>query len=529
MNKTRVDSIFINAKVYTADKDFRITECFAVDKGKFVATGSYEEVVEKFSGDTVIDIGGKFVYPGFIDAHCHFTGYSKNLDIIMLNNTNSFDEVIPAIVNSANSKGDGWILGRGWDQNKWDNKAFPDKTHLDSLFPNRPVALTRTDGHAALVNSYVLKLAGITVSTKVDGGEIVIKNGEPSGILVDNAMNLYTHLIPEPTGEELLRLLNKAESDCFREGLTSVTDAGLNLKTIMELKGFYSEGKMNIRINSMLESEPEEIEFVKHGMKITTDYLNVSSIKIYADGALGSRGACLLEPYSDRAGHYGFLCIKPDSLREICRIAYNNNYQVCVHAIGDSANRFVLNIFSEFLKEKNNRRWRIEHCQVVSPGDFNLFGKYSVIPSVQPYHAVSDMQWAGERLGPAIVKNAYAYKQLLEQNGWLAYGSDFPVEDISPLAGFYAAVARKDKNGLPAGGFQTENAISREQSLKAMTIWAAMAGFEENVKGSIEAGKFADFVILDRDIITENENLLPETVVIGTYINGKKVYETSTY
>lgn len=522
--KIQTDVIYYNAKVFTVDSLFSIAECFAVDKGKFVSVGTTSEINSKYSADTSIDLNGKFVFPGFIDAHCHFVGYAKNLSICDLTGTHSFEEVLLKITTFNKNNPSEWILGRGWDQNDWENKTFPTKDKLDELFPDIPVAITRIDGHAALVNSVVLSRAGINSKTKIEGGEIVLTNDEPTGILIDNAMTLYENLIPVPSKNELSKLLIKAQESCFAVGLTSVSDAGLDLETIYLLDSLQNSGKLNIRIFAMLTPDHKNLDFIRSEKKIKTDHLHVNSVKLYADGALGSRGACLLKPYSDQPGHFGLITLSPDSMKNICKLAYNNNYQVCVHAIGDSANRVVLNVFSSVLKEKNDRRWRIEHCQVINENDFAMFGKYSVVPSVQPTHATSDMYWVENRLGKDRVKNAYAYKKLLNQNGWIACGSDFPIEDINPLLGFYAAVSRKDKNQYPDNGFQKENALTRESALKGMTIWAAKAAFEENEKGSIEPGKFADFVVLDHNIMEINLDKIPETKVLKTISAGKIVF-----
>ncbi len=523
-NKVHIDAIYFNAKAYTVDSNFSIAECFAIDKGKFVAVGSAEEINLKYTTDSSVDLNGKFVFPGFIDAHCHFVGYATNLDIADLTGTKSFEEALARIKEFGRNHTQEWLTGRGWDQNDWEDKTFPTKEKLDELFPGRPVVMTRIDGHAALVNSEVLKRAGITSKTKVEGGEIVLKNGDLTGILTDNAMNLYLGLIPVSPDEKLAEMLTTAQRNCFAVGLTSVTDAGLDIRTIDLIDSLQKTGTLKMRINAMLTPDEKSLDFIKTGQKIKTDLLNVNSLKLYADGALGSRGACLLEPYSDQPGHSGLITISPDSMKEICNLAYNNHFQVCVHAIGDSANRMVLQVFSSVLKGSNNRRWRIEHCQVVDQNDFSLFEKYSVIPSVQPTHATSDMYWAENRLGKKRIKNAYAYKQLMEQNGWIACGSDFPIESINPLFGFYAAVSRKDKSGFPDKGFQFNNALTREQALKGMTIWAARAAFEENEKGSIEPGKFADFVVLNKNIMEIEPSEILNTSILKTLIAGKEVY-----
>lgn len=275
----------------------------------------------------------------------------------------------------------------------------------------------------------------------------------------------------------------------------------------------------------MLSDEKTNYDYAAKNGMIKTDRLNVRSFKVYGDGALGSRGACLLQPYNDKPGHYGFLLSSPAHFDSVAKWISDNRWQMCTHAIGDSGNRTILNTYARYLEGKNDLRWRIEHAQVVNQNDFNLFGNYSIIPSIQPTHATSDMYWAGDRLGAERVKGAYAYKQLLQQNGWLPLGTDFPVEDISTFKTFYAAVVRKDAKGWPAGGYQVENALSREEALRGMTIWAAKSNFEENEKGSLEKGKFADFVILDADIMKEAPEKLLSAKVLKTFLNGEKVYE----
>jgi predicted amidohydrolase YtcJ len=332
-------------------------------------------------------------------------------------------------------------------------------------------------------------------------------------------MELVDKLVPEPDKQTQIKALEQGQQNCFEVGLTTVCDAGLPKKDILLIDSLQKAGDLKIRIYAMLTPTDENINyFVKKGI-YKTDLLNVRSIKLYADGALGSRGACLLKPYSDDPGNYGMILEPVEFYKKMCKIAYDNNYQVNTHAIGDSANRMMLNIYSEFLKGPNDRRWRIEHAQVVNPNDINKFGKYNIIPSIQATHATSDMYWADERLGDRI-KDAYTYKQLLEQNGWIPNGTDFPIEHIDPRLTFYASVARKDLEGYPENGFQIENALTREETLKSITIWAAKAAFEENEKGSIEPGKFADFVVLDSDIMKVKEREIPEVKILSTYLNG---------
>ena len=521
--KTKVDLIITNAKIYTVDENFSYAESFAIKDGKFIAIGSTKQILSKYTSAYLKDLSGQYIYPGFIDAHAHFYGYCMTLLQADLRGTRSFEEILKAIKIHDKKYNSEWVLGRSWDQNDWEFKEFPTKEKLDELFPNKPVYLKRVDGHAAIVNSKALKLAGITAETKVNGGKIYVKNGEPTGVLIDNAMSLVSTLIPDPDKETAIKALKQGEKNCFNVGLTSVCDAGLYKKEVLLLDSLQKEGEMHIRIYAMLEPNKDNINyFVKNGV-YKTDNLNVRSIKLYADGALGSRGASLIEPYSDDPGNNGLIIEQFNFYHEMCKLAFENNYQINTHAIGDNANRLMLDIYSEYLKGPNDKRWRIEHAQVIHPDDVEKFGDFNIIPAIQSTHCTSDMYWADERLGDRI-KNAYIYKVLLDQNGWIPNGTDFPVEKIDPLLTFFASVARKDLHGYPKEGFQKENALSRLETLKSMTIWAAKAAFEENEKGSIEVGKFADFIVLDEDIMEIPEDEIPYVQILETYVNGKKVH-----
>jgi predicted amidohydrolase YtcJ len=368
-------------------------------------------------------------------------------------------------------------------------------------------------------------MAGIKAGDQINGGEIQVRKGRLTGILVDNAVDLVSRNIPAQTEEQVKRSLLEAQQNCFAAGLTTVDDCGLRFQSVELAKQMQSSGELKMRMYIMLSDEKVNYDWARKNGKLKTDRLNVRSFKIYADGALGSRGACLLQPYNDQPDHYGFLLSSQQHFDSVAQVINDLGYQMCTHAIGDSGNRTILNIYSKYLKNKNDLRWRIEHAQVVNQNDFNLFGRYSVIPSVQPTHATSDMYWAGDRLGAQRVKGAYAYKQLLAENKWIALGTDFPVEDISPFKTFHSAVFRTDSKEYPNSGYQIENALSREEALRGMTIWAAKANFEENEKGSLEKGKLADFIILDKDIMTINAEEILYTSVLATYINGEKVYQ----
>jgi predicted amidohydrolase YtcJ len=524
--KIKVDLIVHNAKVYAVNESFDVEQAFAVKDGKFVAIGTDQEILSMYQSEVQAEADGKPVYPGFIDAHCHFYGYAMNLvQSVDLTETVSFNKVVERVREHHQKYPSEWIQGRGWDQNDWEVKEFPSKELLDLVFPENPVYLTRIDGHAAIVNSATLKLAGITAETRIEGGEIIVKDGEPTGILIDNVMDMVSKIIPETDEDFQRNALKAAERNCFAVGLTSVQDAGLGRINVDLIDRMHQEGSLKIRIYAMLNPTRRNMEtYISKGIYLT-ERLTVRSIKLYADGALGSRGAKMTEPYSDDPSNTGMFMYSPQYYDSICALALEKGYQVNTHAIGDEGNRFVLNLYVRYLKDSNDRRWRIEHAQVVHPEDFHLFGEYSIIPSVQPTHATSDMYWAEERIGAERIKGAYAYQNLLRQNGWLPLGTDFPVESINPLFTFYAAVTRKDLEGKPENGFQIENALSREEALRGMTIWAAKAAFEEHIKGSIEPGKFADFVILDKDIMVIDLNetkVLPQ--VMSVYLGGEKVF-----
>ena len=424
--KINVDLIVTNAKIYTVDSELSLAESFAIKGGKFIDVGNSKDILSKYKTKNVIDLNGKYIYPGFIDAHAHFFGYCMTLLQADLRGTKSFDEILKVIQKHDEKFNTDWVLGSSWDQNDWEVKEFPTKEKLDELFPDKPVYLKRVDGHAAIANSKALELAGITADTKVNGGKIYIKNNEPTGVLIDNAMSLVSKLIPEPENKTAIKALKQGEKNCFQVGLTTVADAGLYKKQVLLLDSLHKSGNMKLRIYAMLEPTEKNIShFVKNGI-YKTDYLNVRSIKLYADGALGSRGASLIESYSDDPGNTGLIIEPMDFYHEMCQLAFENNYQINTHAIGDNANRLMLDIYSEYLKGPNDRRWRIEHSQVVHPDDVGKFGEFNIIPSIQATHCTSDMYWADERLGDRI-ENAYIYKVLLNQNGWIPNVSDIPV------------------------------------------------------------------------------------------------------
>ncbi len=541
-NKKNVDLIIYNAKIYTVDSAFTIAEAMAIDKGKIIFTGSNANTRDAFQSDSTLNLNGSPIYPGFIDPHCHFYAYGYGLLQCDLVNTKSWTDIIDQLKIYASKNPNGWIFGRGWDQNDWDGeKEFPNNTLLNEMFPDRPVILTRIDGHAAIVNDYLLRLANINSNTNVDGGKIILKNNKPTGVLIDNAIDLIpSYLSLEKSNKEnlvlnentkknldqfILNAFTGAQKNCFEVGLTSVCDAGLSIGIIKKIDSLQKLKILKMRINAMASNTNENFNYFMKNGKIETERLKVCAFKIYGDGALGSRGACLLEPYSDKHDQTGFLLFNVDTFKNQLLKIYTNGFQACTHAIGDSANRLVLKAYSEVLKSTNDKRWRIEHAQIVNPSDLSMFKNFNIIPSIQTTHATSDMYWAEERIGKNRIKHAYAYKDLMQSAGIIANGSDFPVENINPLFGFYAAIARKDQKNYPSQGYFKEQAISRIDALKAMTIWAAYACFEENKKGSLEKNKFADFVILEDDILETKEKNIYKIKVKETYLNGELVYK----
>jgi len=521
-SKENVDLIVINSNTHTVDGNFSNTEAFAVNKSKFVAIGTSEEIQKKYTSNQVLDAEGKTITPGLIDAHCHFYGLGKSQQVLDLVGTKSYDEILEKVKKFQVEHPKEFILGGGWDQNDWELKEFPTKQKLDELFPDIPVALRRVDGHALLVNQKALDMAGIDENTKATGGEIVKKNGKITGILIDRPMGMIGAIMPASNRTTQIQALKDAEKICLSYGLTTVNDAGLNKSTIELIDSLQQAGELSIRVYAMISNNAENLDYYLQKGIVKTDRLNVRSVKVYGDGALGSRGAALREPYSDQDGHFGAMITPVNEIEALAERIAASDYQMNTHAIGDSANIVVLRAYNKALKGKKDRRWKVEHAQVISEMDFDYF-KDGIIPSVQPTHATSDMYWAEDRLGVDRIKGAYAFKTLLDKAGTVALGTDFPVEKVSPFLTFHAAVARKDLDNYPEGGFQMEEALSREETLRGMTIWAAYSNFEEHEKGSIEVGKFADFTVLSDDLMQVPEEEIPNIKAEQTYIGGKKV------
>ncbi|MFB1023391.1 MAG: amidohydrolase [Vicingaceae bacterium] len=518
------DILIHNAKIYSVNNNFDVFEAMAIKDGKIIDLGPNNELKNRYESKEIIDAQLRTIYPGFIDAHCHFLWYGNTFNEVDLVGSKSWEEVLQRIEAFSKTNSNEWIIGRGWDQNDWAKKEFPTNEELNNRFPDKPIFLTRIDFHAAIVSNRALQLAGINENTTISGGVVEVKNATLTGLLVDKAIPMVSDILPKMNPKQMGLALMKAQEMCFAKGLTSVADAYMENEVVHLIDSMQQSGELKMNIYGMLvPSEENRKEFLAVGPYVTNK-LNIHAFKYFADGALGSRGAKLIDPYHDELSNSGLSTLDSVAFLTDLELMYDKGFQVNTHCIGDGANREVLNAYGKILKGTNDRRWRIEHAQIMNPNDFELFRKYTIIPSVQPTHATSDMLWAEERIGVERMQHAYAYKQLLNANGILALGTDFPIEDIDPLKTFYAASIRKNAEGNPKEGFQIDNALSREETLRGMTIWAAMANFEDTIRGSIEKGKNADFIILNQDLLVIEEFKLLKTKVISTYVDGKKVF-----
>lgn len=521
--KANADLLVVAKQVQTMDSAMHSYEAMVIKEGKVLALGTQEELAKKYNCANTLHNPNNYVYAGLIDAHCHFYGLGKFLQMVDLTKTQSMEDVIATCIAFDKQKQTSTLLGRGWDQNKWLSKSFPNNEALSKAFPNKAVILKRVDGHAALVNDYALKLAGLTIQSKVDGGALMVENGKLSGVLIDNAVDLVEKLLPAPSTQDKISALLEAQKQCLQYGLTSLTDAGLDTDIIWLIDSLQQSGSLKIKVNAMVSLTDENLAYWLARGPYKTALLQVNSFKMYGDGALGSRGACLLHPYADMPKHSGFLLTPISQMQKYIQQIAASPFQLNTHAIGDSTNRLLLKMYGAALKNNADRRWRIEHAQVVNESDFSLFKQYGVVASVQPTHATSDMYWADERLGSDRIKGAYAYANLLKEVGWMPLGTDFPVEDVSPFYTFFAAVARTDKEGLPKNGFQFHNGLTREQALKGMTYWAAKGAFQEKEMGSLLPGMAADFVVLDIDFLNSDLQKIRQSKAVSVFIDGKEV------
>ncbi len=517
-----VDLIIVNSEIYTANENNQIAKSIAVKDGKIIEVSS-ENLVSKYEANEILDANGKTILPGFIDSHCHFYNLGLDQQVVDLRGTTSFEEIIERLIASDLNNQSDVILGRGWDQNDWDNKQFPVNTELNKVFKNKLVVLERIDGHAYIVNDNALELAGIDRNTLVRGGLVLLKDNKPTGVLIDAPMSMVDKVLPEKSIREKVNALKQAQEISFSYGLTTVSDAGLSTEIINVIDSLHKSEELKIKIYAMVSVSKKNIQRLKETGIIKTPKLNVRSFKVYGDGALGSRGAALKKPYCDDPHNYGFLRTDIKDLKYYANEIAGMGFQMNTHAIGDSTVSVLLKEYQKVLNDIEDPRWRIEHSQVVDLNEFELYND-KILPSVQPTHATSDMYWAYDRLGKRI-DGAYAFKDLLSQSKRIALGTDFPVEKVNPFHTFYSSIERKDLNGYPENGFQIENALTREETLKGMTIWGAYFNFEEDEKGTIEKGKSADFIIIDQNIMKIEADKIPYTKVLKTFVDGELVFQ----
>jgi len=524
-----------NARIYTFDADNTVLEAGALalsKDGRILAVGPVQAMLETYSNARNYDLQGRTVIPGLIDAHAHFLGFASSLTRADLVDTQTVDEVIERLKAFETTLGeDDWLLGRGWDQNDWPGQQFPDKSDLDAAFPDRVVWLERIDGHAGWANSAALAAIDRNLSGdwQPQGGKIHRDDmGEATGIFIDTATALLDQLVPPLSPEGLQAAVDQATQILLSLGLTGVHDAGLSWEYIQLLRERADQGRLGVRVYAMADGVGEALkQLCANGyLQHPSGRLLARSVKLYADGALGSRGAALLDDYSDEPGSRGLLFVSDEEMEAAVLRALECNLQVGVHAIGDSGNRQVLNAFASALPSfpNNPGRHRMEHAQVIALDDIQRFAQLGIIASVQPIHATSDMYWAEDRVGAERIQGAYAWRKLLDAGVRLALGSDFPVEQVNPMLGIYAAVSRQDLQGNPEGGWYPQEALSREEAIRGFTVDAAWAAFMETEVGSLEVGKRADFIVLDRDLMRVAVTEIPGTQVLETWLDGEQVW-----
>ncbi|GHH99894.1 amidohydrolase [Neobacillus kokaensis] len=532
------DTVYLNGNIYTVDKKFSKAKAMAIKGQKLIYVGNKGQAKKYIGANTkVVDLEGKTVIPGLNDGHLHFPRIGINL--LKIDGFNKpKEEILNLVKEEANRLKPGeWILGFGWNHELWPDKKFPTKEELDAVAPDNPVVLTRVDAHSIWVNSQALVIGGITKETPdPQGGEIIRdSNGEPTGVLIDTAGTPVTSKIPPYSTERVEEGLLKAQEELFKNGITSATDAGSHLIDINSMKNLYKQGDLKVRLNVMVANgvggaTGESLEhYYKHGPEIGLfgDRLTVRSLKLVGDGSLGSRSAALLEDYSDRPGHKGNYRFTDEELYRLVKEARKYGWQVAAHAIGDGAIEQVINTYERVLKEEplKDHRWRIEHFQVANASEIQRIAELGILPSMQPVHATSDKNMAEDRVGPERIKYSYAWRKVIDAGSHIVGGSDAPVELVNPFHGLYAAVTRMDRDGEPDGGWYSEESMTREEALKAFTIWAAEGSFEEKIKGSLEAGKLADFLVVDRDPMECPEELLKDIQVLSTVLGGDVVYK----
>lgn len=534
--KESADLILTNATVYTMDDSLRTAEAIAIRDGRILAVGSTQEIRERFVSRHIENCSTMTIIPGLNDAHLHLLGLGRALRQVDLVGTSSYAEVLSLIrAKISETPPDLWIQGRGWDQNDWPEKEFPTNTELNAVSPDHFVFVKRIDGHAALANHRALQAAGITRLTPDPPGGKIIRhtNGDPTGVLIDNAMELVSPFIPQPTLQEDSIALELAMQSCLRVGLTSVHDPGIDTTGLRAYRHAGLNGQLKVRVYAMLDGMDTALvsRQLASGPEVGLydNFFSLASIKLYADGALGSRGAALLEPYDDDSGNRGLLLTPPSFIERVTAQALTSGFQVCTHAIGDRGNREVLAAYASALRQTGmdgkQKRLRIEHAQVVHPDDIRTFAELGIVASMQPTHCTSDMYWAEQRIGPVRVRGAYAWKSMRKAGVVVAGGSDAPVESNHPLWGIYAAVTRQDHKLFPESGWQPQEKLDRMESVSMFTRDAAYAEFAENFKGRIRKGMAADLTVLSKDIMTIEPLEILSTQILMTVVEGQIAFK----
>jgi len=556
------DELYVNGRIYTMDEEDSQAEAFAVRGGRIVAVGSSEELQASVRAKQTVDLQGKTVLPGFIDSHAHLMGLGLAKMTIDLVGSASEAQIAALVAERVRKSAQGqWVRGRGWDQNLWPLKRFPSYQILDKVSPENPVLLIRVDGHAAWVNRKAMELAGISRQTPEPAGGTIVRDasGNPTGVFVDNAMGLITRIVPPPTEQESEEALKLAIRECLKFGIVSMHDMGVDIEDIERYKRLIDRNEFSFRVYAAVDGPGETwdrfmgripSEYSKGPIRSYGDHrFSVRAFKLYVDGALGSRGAAMLEPYSDDPANRGLTVTDEKSLRQSVEEALAHGFQVCTHAIGDRGNNIILNVYETVLKERPapDARLRIEHAQILAPEDIPRFKQLGVLPCMQPTHCTSDMYWAEARVGATRIRGAYAWRSLLETGVIIPGGSDFPVESPNPLLGIYAAITRQDALGRPRnadevkaqyqisaegvrdpgafeGGWYASQKMTRLEAIRAFTTWAAFAGFQEKLLGSLERGKLADFVVLSNDIVSISPPEILTTVVEKTFVGGREAY-----
>ena len=533
--RSRVEIVFYNGNIYTMDDGMPKAEAIAVGGGWVLDVGGTDEVLSRCRpGVHRVDLGGRTVIPGLVDAHAHFLGFAKLRAWVDLVGTSSLEDVMSKVSERAGEEEGGhWILGRGWDQNDWPETHYPHKEIFEKIVSGRPVYLVRTCGHAAFVNDEALRLAHITSETPDPPGGKILRDeqGAPTGVLIDEAMELVSSKIPPLSREEKKQYLVEAAHECLSVGLVGLHEMGITSETAAIYKELLQEEVLPFRINAYYQYDEADLDSVLEAGPVrgyADHHLSVSGVKFYIDGSLGARSAALLEDYSDDPGNRGILIIEPEALHRKILTCHRKGFQAAVHAIGDRGISLVLDIYERILSEypSENRRHRVEHAQIVSPRDIPRFASLGLIPSMQFTHCTSDMPWAGERLGSERLKGAYAWRSFLSEGCTIPGGSDFPVESINPFLGIYAAVTRKDLHGHPEGGWSPEQCLTVEEAVKAFTVHAAYAVHEEEMRGTLSAGKLADFIVISHDIMNVTPENIPLIKVHATVLGGEVVYRS---